>query len=657
MDDPLSIWGLDAEASSEVTVSPQPTSAPKDVATGVDEPQSLVPPPIPVPTRSDDDEPGWGLPSPPPERSGSLQDQPGPQSSTSLSASSGVMASSSTAAPDFLPAPKSEADSVHAAPAVVETSTAGVAVEAAVPYYEQEQSRSSSASASRRASGHSTPAGFNDKAGLKLSTMTAPPTPDEHLPGHIPNPLGPLAVFSPGLSPTTPGAATRLTGRHGVPASAHPALLHQHLTRLHQEGASPDSKGKAPILGPAPPHSDTNVPDPESVSDQVEVQPQQSIQQEATRPLPEKQPEKSAPADSNGPSNDPPDNDGFDDFGEPGEFTEGDADFGDFEDFGEAKAPQPTVPTAPASIAPQKPSLQVPEYPPNPDGIKVISTLSHANLLPWLFSIPGHNGAESVDRIAALGRDGIRETGGTAQVLGTTGGANLLFERMENLPDLPPVVWDRSRTRAQHRLSLNLPPEGPRPQVSRTLSVQEGDKSLPSRNVSPAPRSNSNAPPAQEQDKEKAKESPNEPPAGSRLDRSAAQSVLKHTPESLQLLPVPALRGLVDSATSLTGAASAELTHWLTVREGLSADAETYNTMIRDLVVGASARLGPGAAPPSSRSGSKKGPTTRFTMAAGIPRPQSPSLSSGSRPGSRSGTPLGSAGRSASGRQTPSEHR
>lgn len=682
MDDPLAIWGADGdpEASSEAPsvpeASPVASEAPKAPHSprAAPAPSLLSPPAQPAPpARSDDDdEPGWGLaPSPPvapadaPLSHPSKLEMPPPSPGLTLS---------------DVPTPPAPTESIlapheppHPVSGVVETSTEGVAVEAAAPYYETGQSRPSSCNASRRASGHSTPTGF-DKAELKLSTMTAPPTPDEHLPGNMPNPSGPLAVFSPAMSPLDAGGATRITGR---PGSAHPALLHQHLSRLRQQNGDVDDKGKgkavdapiAPDFTSAtseanPGHAqnasaDSKAAETSLLSGAPEPGSKPELKAstgptEADNP-PDADPVDAAAASANADAGFKPRNDdeGFDDFGEPGEFAEGDDDFGDFGDFGEVDAAPAIEPTPAPESASAEPTLKVPSYPLDADTESVLRALAGADLLSWLFSLPPPSGGESQDRIARLGRDGIRQMGGTAQVLGTHGGANALLDRMKNLPDLPPVVWDHSRTRAMHRQSLALPPDTPKPPPPmrhQSLSVAQQDLS---RSTSPAPapkRSNSGAPPQE-------KVSPNEPPAGLRLDRAAAKAVLSHSSDALHLLSLPALRGLVDSATTLANSASAELTHWLTVRDALAADAETYNTMIRDLVVGASARLGPGAPPPSARSGGKKS-AMRFTMAAGIPRPNSPSTRSptGSSPASRAGTPT-LAGRSASGRQTPSGSR
>lgn len=107
----------------------------------------------------------------------------------------------------------------------------------------------------------------DSKSGLKITTMTAPPTPDECLEMHH----GPLDVWTPHDSPTFPCSAQLAStsssvgtmspvaysangGPPGGGVVGNAEVLHQHLTRLYQqrnEDHGSNAKGKARAFNPS----------------------------------------------------------------------------------------------------------------------------------------------------------------------------------------------------------------------------------------------------------------------------------------------------------------------------------------------------------------------------------------------------------------------
>ncbi|KAL9933414.1 hypothetical protein V8E36_007590 [Tilletia maclaganii] len=78
------------------------------------------------------------------------------------------------------------------------------------------------------------------------------------------------------------------------------------------------------------------------------------------------------------------------------------------------------------------------------------------------------------------------------------------------------------------------------------------------------------------------------------LDRARIEALLNLNPTQLSLLPLSAIRTLSAELKSHTAATSASLAYYLQRKDTLANDAETYNTMIRDLVAGAASRLASG---------------------------------------------------------------
>lgn len=98
---------------------------------------------------------------------------------------------------------------------------------------------------------------------------------------------------------------------------------------------------------------------------------------------------------------------------------------------------------------------------------------------------------------------------------------------------------------------------------------------------------------------------------------------LSFFPDQLTLQSLPALRSLSRELHSLTTTSSTLLTHHLTLRESHAADAEMYDSMIRDLVAGASNRL-------SSDKSSSKGDRRATTIGLGTSNSKHRSASGGS---------------------------
>ncbi|KAK0554467.1 hypothetical protein OC845_000728 [Tilletia horrida] len=245
-------------------------------------------------------------------------------------------------------------------------------------------------------------------------------------------------------------------------------------------------------------------------------------------------------------------------------------------------------------------------------------------------------------------------------VLATTPGAQGLWDDLVNKPPkgYKPVSWNRSGARRRLYTALGIPinlDEELPPALAGTLpplKISLGGSTSNESPSSPAqangkavgalkgrgPGSNPNSgrstpQPAPQRSSSgsafAAKNANSSLPPPPPLDMARVQAILKLSPTQLSLLPLSALRSLSSELQSHTSATSASLAHYLQKRDTLASDADTYNTMIKDLVAGAASRLASGGG--GSRNSTGGGSPTVASGAAAHLGAKTP----------RSSTPLG----------------
>ncbi|WFD34848.1 hypothetical protein MCUN1_001692 [Malassezia cuniculi] len=257
-----------------------------------------------------------------------------------------------------------------------------------------------------------------------------------------------------------------------------------------------------------------------------------------------------------------------------------DDDFGDFEE-GEAEIEeQPTPTPAPATL---------PEPSAKPIDIEAsidVLTTQMQLLLPPEFgpNAPG------------LGQDDIRQVEGASQVLVTESSRTLFRElHVEDAPPALPLNWKRSQTRRQQLIALGvpinldevqqkeLPPLELHIEPTQAPEPENPQSATPVAAEKPAP-----AVPQERQADRRRRELGVDVPV---VDAERIKQVTALTEEDLKLQSLPALRNLVKELQTLSAQTTELLAYHLMLRDMFSADSETYNAMIKDLVAGASSRV------------------------------------------------------------------
>jgi len=293
---------------------------------------------------------------------------------------------------------------------------------------------------------------------------------------------------------------------------------------------------------------------------------------------------------------------GDDEFGE----------FGDFADFEEAPgdAPGDALAEAPAGALAEAPAkAAVPE--PAATGAPPLRVSSGSTseslaagvtaLLPPSFTNAVPTGQDN------LMNEELRQVEGLSQVLVTESSRTLLRElQYEDREPSEPLVWKRSNTRRQLLITLGVPinldeilqeeawrkrPE--LPPLELHVSPQQ-----PAEQAPPAP---AEAPEAPEPAAAEPAPAPQES-AGDRrrrelgekqptVDMDRVKQLVAMPEDQLTLRSLPQLRDLARELQTLTEQTTELLAHHLQLRETYAADAEMYNTMIRDLVAGVGEKM------------------------------------------------------------------
>ncbi|KDQ21095.1 hypothetical protein BOTBODRAFT_27094 [Botryobasidium botryosum FD-172 SS1] len=241
-----------------------------------------------------------------------------------------------------------------------------------------------------------------------------------------------------------------------------------------------------------------------------------------------------------------------------------------------------------------------------------------------------------IDPEKIMTSEDIRQVEGLGQVLVTPESREVYHTLLQSpLPSFAsrPINWTRSRIRRQHLISLGIPVnlDEVLPQASknalpmmhittsvvpRPMSAPPGPRSSPSTPLQRAgtplagtPRSGTPQP-----GQNSGRYTPQRPAASTlalgpkpKLDQAKADELLALSPESLILLPLPALQTHLDSLREMTATASSLLSHLLQTRDALQLDSETYNGLIAELVTEAQKMKGGKGRQVSGKRGSAYG--------------------------------------------------
>lgn len=283
-----------------------------------------------------------------------------------------------------------------------------------------------------------------------------------------------------------------------------------------------------------------------------------------------------------------------------------DADFDDFGDFEEGEfeqtpAPAPARESEPVEAsAPVDPGVKPLEI----DGQSAESIATQVReLLPTDFGV---NAPE-------LGQEDIRQVEGLSQVL-VTESSRTLFRELHGEESLPTQMlsWKRSQTRRQQLIALGVPIN-----LDEVLGGDAQQKELPPLELHvesapapvPAPEAAAAAAasvPASDTPESSVQAPESAPVPGERLgdrrrrelgvnvpfvDSERIEQITRLTEDDLKLQSLPALRSLVKELQALSTQTTELLAYHLMLRDMFTADSDMYNTMIKDLVAGASTRV------------------------------------------------------------------